>query len=167
MAAMEITSLKDMYLAELQELASVERQLSESLLRMAEMASHPELKTALIHHREQTEVQKQRLESILEKHGASPTEHTDQSMQALLHETEKMFTLLRGNDLRDAGLIASAQKVEHYEIAAYGSAAALAGQMELRDDQAILHHSLEEEKTADQRLTELAKQQVNPDAVVA
>ncbi|TGQ42043.1 MULTISPECIES: DUF892 family protein [unclassified Mesorhizobium] len=164
---MRISNFKDMYLAELQELASVEEQLGEALLQMADAASHPALKETLAHHREQTEVQKGRLVSLLQKHGADPTAHTDQAMQALAHETEKMIAMLEGNDLRDAGLIASAQKLEHYEIAAYGTAAALAGQLDLRDDQLILHRSLEEEKQTDILLTRLAKREVNPHAVAA
>jgi hypothetical protein len=83
---MEITSFKDMYLSELQELASVEDQLAESLLHMAEVASHPTLKNALLHHREETQVQKDRLDSILQKHGVNPKAHTDQAMEALLKE---------------------------------------------------------------------------------
>jgi ferritin-like metal-binding protein YciE len=164
---MEITSFKDMYLSELQELASVEGQLTESLLHMAEAASHPTLKNALIRHRAKTQVQKDRLSAILKKHGANPEAHTDQAMAALLKETGKMLTMLKGNDLRDAGLIASAQKLEHYEIAAYGTAAALAGQLDLREDQQILHTSLEEERHADALLTQLAKSEVNSDALAA
>jgi len=164
---MEISSFMDMYVAELQELTSVEEQLADSLLRLAEMASHPALKSALVHHRGETLLQKQRLESILLKHDANPNAHTDQAMQALIHETEKMLTILKGDDLRDAGLIASAQKLEHYETAAYGTAAALAGQLNLRGDQEILHKSLEEERQADILLTRLAKSEVNPDALAA
>jgi hypothetical protein len=74
---MEITSFEDMYLSELQELASVEDQLAESLLHMAEVASHPTLKNMLFHHSEETQVQKDRLKSILQKHGAHPKAHTD------------------------------------------------------------------------------------------
>jgi ferritin-like metal-binding protein YciE len=70
-------------------------------------------------------------------------------------------------DFFEKGLIASAQKLEHYEIAAYGTVAALAGQLDLRDDQQTLHESLEEEKQADLRLTKLAKREVNPDALAA
>ncbi|TCU20307.1 ferritin-like metal-binding protein YciE [Rhizobium sullae] len=164
---MQISNFKDMYLAELQELVSTEAQLAESLLQMAEVASHPALKEALVRHREQTEVQKERLVSLLQKHGADPTAHTDQAMQALIGETGKMVTMLKGNDLRDAGLIASAQRLEHYEIAAYGTAAALAGQLNLRDDQQTLHTSLEEEKQTDVLLTQLAKREINPHAVAA
>ena len=164
---MEINNFKDMFLAELQELASVEGQLADALLRMAGAASHPELKRALIHHRAETETQRARLETILAKHGADPAAHVDQAMQALITETMKMLTILTTDDLRDAGLIASAQKLEHYEIAAYGTAAALAGQLDLRDEQKMLHLSMEEEKRVDAVLTKLAKREVNPDAVAA
>ena len=140
---MEISNFKDMYLAELQELVSVEGQLADALLRMAAAASHPALKRLLLHHRAETETQKERLVTI------------------------KMLTILKADDLRDAGLIASAQKLEHYEIAAYGTAAALAGQLDLRDEQKMLHLSLEEERRADAMLTHLAKREVNPDALAA
>jgi ferritin-like metal-binding protein YciE len=103
----------------------------------------------------------------LQNHGAKLRAHTDQAMEALINETEKMLSLLEGDDLRDAGLIASAQKLEHYEIAAYGTAAALAGQLELRDDQRMLHDSLEEERKVDAALTKLAKGEVNRDALAA
>jgi ferritin-like metal-binding protein YciE len=165
--AMEIRNFKDMFLAELQELASVEGQLADALLRMAGAASHPALKRVLIRHRAETETQRDRLGTILEIHGASPTAHTDQAMQALVTETRKMLTILTEGDLRDAGLIASAQKLEHYEIAAYGTAAALAGQLDLRDEQKMLHLSLEEEKRVDALLTQLAKREVNPNARAA
>jgi len=175
---MQITNFKNMYIAELQELVSMEGQLADELPRMAEAASHPSLKNILMHHRDETQVQRQRLESILQKHGANPRAHTDQAiqalvfytdqaMQALVNETEMMLAMLEGNDLRDAGLIASAQKLEHYQIAAYGTVAALAGELDLRDDQQMLHESLEEEKQADIRLTKLAKGEVNPDALAA
>jgi ferritin-like metal-binding protein YciE len=165
--AMEISNFREMFLAELQELVSTEEQLSDVLLRLAGAATHPALKRALIHHRAETETQAARLETILAKHGADPRAHVDQSMQALVAETMKMLATLRTDNLRDAGLIASAQKIEHYEIAAYGTAAALAGQLDLRDEQKMLHLSLEEEKRADALLTRLAKGEVNPDALAA
>jgi ferritin-like metal-binding protein YciE len=164
---MELSTFKDLFLAELQELVSVEAQLADALLRMAGAASHPALKRALIHHRAETETHRERLITILLKHGASPTAHTDQAMQALIAETKKMIAMLKLDDLRDAGLIASAQKLEHYEIAAYGTAAALAGQLELRDEQKMLHMTLEEERKADILLTHLAKREVNRHALAA
>src|SRR5690348_15182655 len=132
---MEISSLRDMLIAELQELASVEAHLCDELLRLAGATSHPSLKRALIHHRAETETQRDRLAVILQRHGADPAAHTDQAVQVLIAETRKMLRMLAGDDLRDAGLVASIQKIKHYEIAAYGTAAALAGQMDLGDEQ--------------------------------
>jgi ferritin-like metal-binding protein YciE len=156
-----------MYIAELQELVSVEDQSAEALLHMAQVASHPALKNAIIRHRGETEQHKQALQSLLKKHDADSKTHTDQAMQALVNETEKMLSILQGNDLRDAGLLASAQKLEHYEIVAYGTAAALAGQLNLREDQKLLHDILEEERRADGMLTRLAKSEINRDALAA
>jgi ferritin-like metal-binding protein YciE len=164
---MQIATFHDMYLAELQELVSVERQLMAVLPMIAEIASRPELKRSLLRHQHETQLQKQRLQSILTTHGADPDAHEDQAMHALVNETRKMMELLEGNELRDAGLIASLQKLEHYEIAAYGTACALAGQLDLRDDQRTLHASLDEERAADATLTELAKGKVNPQALAA
>ena len=164
---MQIKNFKDMYIAELQELANMESQIDIALKRMADASSHPSLKRELLRHRGETKEQSKRLQSILQNHGAKLRAHTDQAMEALVSETQKMLSLLEGDDLRDAGLIASAQKLEHYEIAAYGTAAALAGQLDLRDDQRMLHDSLEEERKADAALTELAKGEVNQDAAAA
>jgi len=164
---MQINSFKDLYLAELQELLSVEIQLADALLRMAGVATHPSLKRALIHHRAETETAALRVMTIVKKHGADETAHIDQAMQALIVETLKMMMLLQSDDLRDAGLIASAQKIEHYKIAAYGTAAALAGQLNLRDEQDLLHMSLEDERKFDAVLTGLAKGEINRDALVA
>jgi len=131
---MQITGFKDMYIAELQELRSLEVQLDETLLRLTGMATHRSLKDLLVDYRGRTWKQRERLDSILLMHNAAPRQHTDQAVRALLAETEKMMTILKDAALRDAALIASTQKVAHYQIAAYGSAAALAGQLDLRDD---------------------------------
>jgi ferritin-like metal-binding protein YciE len=139
---MEIRTFKDMYIAEVQELASVARQLGEYLPGVVDVASHPALKKAIIENKEDTESQMERLEAILETHGAEVDAHTDQAMQAMVSETEKMLPMLRGRELRDAGLIASIRRLKHYQIAAYGTAAALAGQLRLRDDQDVLLESL-------------------------
>jgi ferritin-like metal-binding protein YciE len=164
---MEIRNFKEMYIAELQELASVVSQLAEWLPRVAKAASHPALKRAILDNRRDIESQQERLDAILEMHGEDAEAHTDQAMQAMVCETDKMLPMLQGNDLRDAGLIASIQRLKHYEIAAYGTAAALAGQLKLRDDRDILLESLEEEKMADVELTTIAEREVNPDALAA
>jgi len=161
---MKINTLKNMYLAELEELASAEEQLGKSLGRMAGKVSHPDLKNALLDQQESTKQQEARLISILRAHGADRVTHTDQAMQALVRETGKMLDMLKGDDLRDAGLIASIQRLKHYEIAAYGSAASLAAQLGFDNDAKLLQESLDEEKDVDSVLTSIAEREVNPDA---
>jgi ferritin-like metal-binding protein YciE len=161
---MTINSLRDLYIAELQEIRSVEGQLVEALPRMADVAGHPELKQGIQTHLEETRAQQSHVEEILRRHNAEPREHVDQAMQAMLQETEKWATMVQDRDLRDAGLIASAQRVEHYEIAVYGSLATWAKQLGLDEDLQALLSILEEEKRTDERLSMLAKRMVNPDA---
>jgi ferritin-like metal-binding protein YciE len=163
----QITNLKDMYIAELQELCSLEAQLSTALIRIADVASHRSLKSALRHHRQQSKHQGERLDKLLQMDRADPSEHTDQAVEALIGETDKMLDMVAGDELRDAALTASVQKIKHYEIAAYGTAAALAGQLDFRDDQRLLHDSLEEEKEMDVFLTRLAKGEINQEALAA
>ena len=164
---MQITNFKDMYIAELQKLRSLEAQLSTALTRIADMALHRSLKSVLRHHREQTQRQGARLSKLLQKYAANPREHKDQAVGSLIAETDKMLDMVAGHELRDAALTASVQKIKHYEIAAYGTAAALAGQLDLRDDQRLLHESLEEEKEIDVFLTRLAKGEINQEALAA
>jgi ferritin-like metal-binding protein YciE len=161
---MTINSLRDLYIAELQEIRSVEGQLVEALPRMADVAGHPELKQGIQTHLEETRAQQSHVEEILRRHNAEPREHVDQAMQAMLQETEKWANMVQDRDLRDAGLIASAQRVEHYEIAVYGSLATWAKQLGLKDDLQALLAILEEEKRTDERLSALAKRMINPDA---
>jgi ferritin-like metal-binding protein YciE len=161
---MNIDDFRQMYVTELQELRSVEAQLVDALPKMAGVANHSELKQAIQSHLEKTRSQRDRLDEILRRHGAEPREHVDQSMQAIVREAEKWAKIVQDPDLRDAGLIASAQRVEHYEIAVYGTLATWAKQLGLDDDQRTLHAILEEEKRTDEKLTGLAQEIVNPDA---
>jgi ferritin-like metal-binding protein YciE len=161
---MNVTSLRDLYLAELQEIRSVEEQLVAALPRMADVAGHPELKQGIQTHLGETRTQQSRIEEILRRHSAEPREHVDQAMQAMLQEAEKWASMVQDRNLRDAGLIASAQRVEHYEIAVYGSLATWAKQLGLDEDVQGLLAILEEEKRTDERLSMLAKRMINPDA---
>jgi ferritin-like metal-binding protein YciE len=161
---MNVDSFRDMYLAELQELRSVEAQLVSALPKMVDKASHPELKQAIQAHFDETRAQQARLDELLQRHGTEPREHVDQAMQAMLKEAEKWAGMVQDQDLRDAGLIASAQRVEHYEIAVYGSLATWAKQLGLDEDLQALLAILEEEKRTDDKLSTLAKRVVNPDA---
>jgi ferritin-like metal-binding protein YciE len=161
---MNLENFRDMYLTELQELRSVEAQLVEALPKLADVACRPELKQAIQAHFDETRSQQSRLDEILRRHGADPREHVDQAMQAMLKEAEKWAGMVQDQDLRDAGLIASAQRVEHYEIAVYGSLATWAKQLGLDEDLQTLLGILEEEKRTDESLSTLAKRVVNPDA---
>lgn len=161
---MKVDDFRQMYVAELQELRSVEDQLVHGLARMTDMARHTELKKALQDHLQETRSQRDRLDELLSRNGAEPREHVDSAMQALLAEGEKWIGMMQDPDLRDAGLIASAQRVEHYEIAVYGTLTTWAKQLGLEEDLQSLHVLLEEEKRADERLTDLAKRIINPDA---
>jgi ferritin-like metal-binding protein YciE len=161
---MNVNSFRDLYIAELQEIRSVEEQLIGALPRMADVAGHAELKQGIQTHLEETRAQQARVEEILRRHNAEPREHVDQAMQAMLQEAEKWASMVQDQNLRDAGLIASAQRVEHYEIAVYGSLATWAKQLGLDEDLQALLAILEEEKRTDERLSRLAKRMVNPDA---
>jgi ferritin-like metal-binding protein YciE len=164
---MQLTNFNDLYLAELQELHSMKEQLVDAHQRFAEAALNPRLTNEFLKHHRETEVQIERLDDLLTRHDAAGNPHTDQAMQALVHETEKMIEIIPEGKLRDVALIASAQKIAHYEIAAFGSAAALAGQLDQRADQKLLYTCLQEEKRADNALTKIAKGDVNPNAVAA
>ena len=102
---MEITTFKDMYIAELQELASVVRQVQDCLPAVEKAVSHPALRRIILDTRQDTQLQKERLATILQMHGAELEAHTDQAMQAMVSETNKMLPMLKGGDLRDAGLM--------------------------------------------------------------
>lgn len=164
---MNLDDFHQLYIAELQELRSVEDQLVQALPKMAQTARHAELKQGIQAHLEETRKQRDRLDEVLQRHGASPREHRDSSMQTILAEAEKWAGLIDDADLRDAALIASAQRVEHYEIAVYGTVATWAKRLGRDDDLNTLLSILEEEKRTDEKLTELAKRVVNPDAVAA
>jgi ferritin-like metal-binding protein YciE len=97
------------------------------------------------------------MEGLLRFHGVGTREHTDQSMQAMINEAEKWAGMVKPSQLRDAGLVASAQRVEHYEIAIYGTLTTWAKQLGLEEDPRTLHEILEQEKKADTKLTELAR----------
>jgi len=163
---MQINSFQDMYVAELQELHSSERELEKALPRFAGGANHDVLKAAFNAQRTESRQFEQRLNELLQRSGSPPLEHVDQAMQALLGESERWRLILKAPNLADAGLIDSMQRIVHYHIAAYGTVTALAGQLGRTDDKRVLHEILEAKKSFDQRLTEIAKGTVNQDAAV-
>lgn len=162
---MNLDNFRQMYLAELQELRSVEDQLTQALPKMVEAAGHSDLKQVIRHHLDETRSQRDRLDMLLQRHGASMSQHKDQSMQSMIGEADKWMQMAPDSELRDAGLIASAQRVEHYEIAVYGTLCAWAKQLGLDEEASTLHAILDEEKNADRKLTQLAERGINPDAM--
>ena len=158
---MKIGDFRQMYVSELQELRSVEDQLVQALPKMAQIVEHGELKQAIETHLNETRSQRDRLDGLLRGHGAGTREHQDGSMQAIVREAERWAEMVSDPDCRDAGVIASAQRVEHYEIAVYGTLAAWAKQLGFADDERTLHDILEEEKRTDEKLTRLAEARVN------
>ena len=161
---MRIDDLRKMYVSEMQEQRSVEEQLVQALPKMSEMASDDGLSEAFQSHLRETRSQLDRLDEILTRHGAAPRAHQDRSMQTIIDEAGKWAAMIDDPQARDAGLIASAQRVEHYEIAVYGTLATWAKQLGLDDDLKVLLDILKEEKAADDKLTGIAKQEANPKA---
>jgi ferritin-like metal-binding protein YciE len=157
-------TLKQIYISELQEQRSAEEQLVETLPKMAALAHDESLADAFNEHLDETRAQLGRLDGILEKHGAEPRAHSDRSMQTLVAEAEKWAMMIEDPEVRDAAMIASAQRVEHYEIAVYGTLATWAKLLGLNHDMDLLLSILEEEKHADETLTGLAKREINRDA---
>jgi len=161
---MNIETLRDVYRAELQEARSVEAQLIEALPRMIRTADAADLTDALDEHLSQTRSQLERVDAILQRHSLDVHEHRDQSMQTIIVEADQWANLITDPACRDAALIASAQRIVHYEIAVYGTLSTWARQLDLGEDAATLHAILEEEKATDHTLTLLAKTGVNPAA---
>ena len=160
---MNVDDFKRMYVIELQELRSVEEQLVEALPRMAELVQHPQLRHALNSHLQETKRHLDHLDQLLRGYGVSTREHEDGSMRAIIREAERWANIVSDSDSRDAGIIASAQRVEHYEIAVYGTLATWARQLGLREDERVLHAILAEEKRANENLSRLAQINVNRD----
>lgn len=161
---MDIDTLKRLYVTELQEARSIEAQLCDALPKMAERASARTLRQALDDHLAETGSHLEKMDAILKGHGAEPRAHRDQSMQTIIAEAEKWTGIVDDPACRDAALVASVQRVEHYEIAVYGTLTAWARQLGLKEDAETLHGILAEEKAADDTLTQLAKTDVNPQA---
>jgi ferritin-like metal-binding protein YciE len=161
---MKIESLNDLLTEELKDIYSAEKQLLKALPKMAKKATSDELRAALEEHLEVTEGQVTRLEEVFEALGQPAKAKTCKAMQGLIEEATELMGEDADDAVMDAGIIAAAQKVEHYEMASYGTVAAWAKLCEEDDAAALLEETLDEETEADQKLTELALNFVNPDA---
>jgi ferritin-like metal-binding protein YciE len=161
---MELKSLDDVLEAELKDLYSAEKQLVDALPDIANAASSKDLKDAVNEHLEQTRGHAKRLEQVFEAIGVEPeSEHCD-GMEGLISEGSEVAEATGDGDARDAALIGAAQRVEHYEIAAYGTARTLAKQLGHTEAAKLLDKTLEEESAADEKPTQIAEKSVNPAA---
>jgi ferritin-like metal-binding protein YciE len=158
---MKLHNLQDLLVDQLKDLYSAEKQITKALPKMAKAAAHPELKAAFEQHLEQTKRHVERLEEVFDLFDAAPRSKTCKAIQGLIEEGQELMSERADEAVMDAGLIAAAQKVEHYEISAYGTLCAWAKQLGLSSVASTLHQTLDEEKGTDEKLTRLAKQMVN------
>ena len=153
--------LHKLFLDELADIYSAEQQLTKALPKMAKAAESDELRQAFEEHLQQTEEQISRLDQVFESLGESMKRKTCKAMQGLIEEGKEVMEDQKDSSALDAALIAAAQKVEHYEIATYGTLCTWAEQMGHQDALDLLKQSIDEEETTDERLTELAESLAN------
>ena len=163
---MKLNTLKQLYIEELRDLHSAENQLLKALPKMAKGASSEELKLAFENHLDQTKVHVERLEEIFERLDESPKGKTCQAMKGLVEEGSEILGEDGEESVLDAGIIAAAQKVEHYEIASYGTVRTFAQLLGEDEAAELLQETLDEEGEADKLLTQLAQEMVNPEALL-
>jgi ferritin-like metal-binding protein YciE len=159
----QMYSLRDLFEEELKDLYNAEQQIVKSLPKMAGAVSSSDLKDAFEHHLEQTYGHIERLEQIFERQSMTAKGKKCEGMEGLLKEGAELLQTRAEPDVKDAGLIGAAQRVEHYEIAGYGTARAFAEQLGERDIAKMLQEILNEEGAADKKLTQIA-QHVNVQA---
>lgn len=163
---MHLKTLKDLYIEEIKDLYSAERQLVKALPKMAKAASAPELQQAFRTHLKQTTEHAARLEQICSELGVSPRGKKCVGMEGLIEEGSELIEEDPDPDVLDAGLISKAQHVEHYEMAGYGTVRTYARQLGLESQAQLLQQTLNEEGETDHLLTELAESGINLEAEV-
>ena len=153
---MPVENLEQLLIDELKDIYSAEKQITKALPKMAKAAKSPELKQAFETHLEETKGQIERLDEIFETLGKKATGKTCHGMQGLVEEGSEMISELDKGDVRDAALISAAQRVEHYEIAAYGTVREYAKMLGQKNIAKLLEETLEEEKATDEKLNEIS-----------
>jgi len=161
---MKLVTLQDLYLHELRDLYDTEKRVEESLAEMAETATSPELKQAFEDHLAETRNHVNRLDQVFEMLDEKPKRHKCKGIQGIIEEGEELMDEDAAPAVTDAALITSAQRVEHYEIAAYGAVRTYARRLGFEDQARLLQQTLDEEGQADKRLTALAESYVNEEA---
>jgi len=161
---MKFETLEDLLIQEIKDLYDAEQQLVDALPKMMEAAENPQLQEAFRTHLRETEQQVTRLEEVFEELGVEPEGHTCKAMKGLIAEGQQMIKAKGDGDVRDAGLIGAAQRVEHYEIAAYGTARTLAQRLGRSRAAELLQTTLDEEGATDKKLTAIAEGGINQEA---
>ncbi len=163
---MSVTTARELLIDDLKNIYSAEKQAVRAYPRLTRATASGELREAMREHLEQTQGQIERLERVFERLGARPSGKSCEGMRALLEEAATQAQQIDGGPVRDAALIGALQRIEHYEIATYGTAATMASEMGEQEIKDLLGQSLEEEKDADEKLTQVAET-VNRDALAA
>lgn len=158
---MELDTLQDLYITELKDLYSAEKQLIKALPKMAKAASNAQLADGFKLHLEETKEHAVRLETILKSHDQTTRGPKCKGMEGVVAEGEEMIEEEGDDEVRDAGLISAAQRVEHYEIAGYGCARTYAELLGDKEGAKLLQQTLDEEGATDKKLTKLAKTVIN------
>jgi len=161
---MEMESLHELYVDELKDLYSAEKQIVKALPKMVKNATNPELKEAFSNHLDETEGHVQRLEKIFQMLGEKAGGKKCKGMEGLIEEAKELLEEDAAEEVLDAGLISKAQHVEHYEMAGYGTVRTYAEQLGFADQAKLLQQTLDEEGKANELLTQIAESSVNLDA---
>jgi ferritin-like metal-binding protein YciE len=160
----EESKLKELFVDQLKDIYWAEKALTKAIPKMAKKANSPELVDALENHLEETEGQVQKLEQVFEIFDEKPVAKKCEAMDGLIKEAEQIMKDTDEGAMRDAGIIAAAQKVEHYEIATYGTLRTFANILGSQDAVELLDEILDEEKAADEKLTQVAEETINLEA---
>ncbi|WP_340104880.1 ferritin-like domain-containing protein [Rhodohalobacter sp. 8-1] len=160
----DLKNLEDLFYHQLRDIYNAEQQLMKALPKMAESSSNEELENAFRDHLEETGVHKQRLDEIGESLGVDLSGETCNAMQGLIEEANEFMSRNPDPDVLDAGMIADAQRMEHYEIAAYGTAVTYAKSLGHNEAAKKLQQTLDEESAADATLNDIAIERVNMNA---
>lgn len=153
--------LEELFVETLKDIYYAEKQILRSLPKMAKAASTEELRSAFQKHRDETEMQIERLEQVFETMGKAARGKSCQAIIGIVEESQEVMEDFKGSPALDAGILASAQAVEHYEISRYGTLVTWANQLGMKDAAKLLGQTLDEEKKTDVLLTKLAEQAVN------
>jgi ferritin-like metal-binding protein YciE len=162
---MATKTMNDLLMSCMQDVYYAERQILKALPKLAKASQSDELKNALLHHREETQGQVERLQKAFEALGKRARGQTCEAINGLIEEGDEIVEEFEQGPVRDAGIVACAQAVEHYEMARYGTIVAWAKACGAEDVARLMHETLEEEKKADATLNQLAQKSLNQQAV--